>query len=274
MAKAMWVRTTMSVAGTSIPTLTSTAIMDPAYRAVILAGMGSGNALFGYAPGSGNAGFRIRANVGTTNAATVLNALLNTAGVAVAQQYQTAGGVHVATAFCYDMDCGVSGQGELDMNAQFATTSVPIVGGSVGNVSGFGKAWRINDLTSVSLPGGTTATRLEAFRFRIQRPLTEFRGNSPFGLPQDLDVPTTLVTLDTTYQKLSDAEVTVAIAYPRTIADCFAILTQVDSASPASLTFKCGNAFHMKLPENSVSVNQYTMETANLASEDGSFTVS
>lgn len=263
----------MSVAGISIPTLTSSAVMDPAYRAIILAGMGTGNALFGYAPGSGNAGFRIRANVGTTNAATLLNALLNTAGVAVAQQYATAGGVHVATAFCHDMDIGVSGQGEFDLNAQFATTSVPIVGGSVGNVSGFGKAWRINDLTSVSLPGGTVATKLTSVRFRIQRPLTEYRGNSPFGLPQDLDLPTTLVTLDTTYQKINDVEVTTAITLPRTIADCFAILTQVDSASPAGLSLKCGNAFHMKMPEPTGGQNQYTEETANLCSEDGSFTI-
>lgn len=270
----LWVKVTLSVAGTPMNALVSNALMDPAYRDIILAGSDA-SPLFGYAPGSGNAGFRLRTVLMPANAADVVNAALNQDGVPVAIQYADAGGASVALAFLYDSTISVSGQGELEWNAQFATVSVPDPTGTAGTTSARGLPWRINDLTSVSLPGGSTPVKLSAVSFRIQRPLSEFRGNSPFGLPQDLGLPYTKVMSDATYQKTAGviAEMTAATKLPRKIADSTILFTQVDATSPATLKLTCKNAFHSKLPETSGNTTDFVVETASLMSETGEFDI-
>src|SRR6185437_1606142 len=87
------------------------------YRKILFA-QGGSTALAGYAPGANaKSGFTVTAILPYASASAFLNASLDTAGVDVAMQFGTAGGISLAG--CIAFDCKVSGSEGQDITAAF-----------------------------------------------------------------------------------------------------------------------------------------------------------
>lgn len=270
-----WVNATMSLAGVSYPTLVSNAVYQRNLREVLIAN-GTSNALFGYAPGQARSGFDIKTLCWTDVAAVMLNAMLTSTGIAIAMQYGAAGGAANSNCFITSLSVDGAENGDVSVTASFDTLLPPTMGGTVATPSGYGPPFFFSDLTSVVLPGGAH-TKIKRFSYKIMRMLSQFYGNSPYGLPQLLKNAKTTVQIDAEYLKLDDSEGTAAIVSCPTIADCIILLTEAcpPGADPVdTLTLKALGAKHHNLPVPSGSaVTDFISESATVMSEHGNFSI-
>lgn len=274
MAGQIWIDATLSIAGVSIPTLVSNPTLQLNKREVVLANGTAPNALFGYAPGQANSGFSVRTNAFTSNAASILNSMLNTAGITIALQEGSVGAASVATCFANRVEVTGTTGGNIDVNADFTTLSLPTTGGTVPTASGYGKPFFFSDVTSFTLPGGVK-TKVNQFSFVITRRISRYDGNSPSGLPLDLRAAVTLCELTCEYEKLSDAEATAFLANVNCpiLTNCIVLITQA-CAPNATLTLTAQNAAHHQYPQVTGSnVEDFIKEQSLVRADTGAFSI-
>lgn len=275
MSGQIWIAATMSIAGTSYPTLVSNPVLQSNFREIIIANGSAPNGLFGYAPGQANSGFSIRTMAFSSNAASMCNAILNTAGMTLAVQEGTIGGASNANCFCNRLEVTGSVNQDVLVNADFTTMSAPTTGATVAAASGYGTPLHFSDLTHIVLPGGTK-TVVNQFSYVVTRRISRYDGNSPSGLPLDLAAAVTLTELSCEYEKLDDSERIAFLANincPSTV-DCSVLITQA-CAPNATLTLVAQAAKHHQIPTSTgSSVEDFIKEQSLVRAERGAFTIS
>jgi hypothetical protein len=250
------------------------------YRKIIFA-QGGATALAGYAPGANaKSGFTVTAVVPYASAAAFLNASLATAGVTVAMQFGTAGGISIAG--CIAFDCKVSGSEGQDVTVAFTfeSVSMPTTGATVTAPGSLSSVFGFQDVTSYTMCSGATYTIVNSFTFNITRTRAAYVGNSKTGIAQELGIAYTEVKVDAEWLKQGDAEFTFFLGsgpplFAQTPADITIRLSQIlFSGSPATLTLVAHLAYYDTKPHNVGSETEWVKEAASAMATTGAFTIS
>jgi hypothetical protein len=249
-------------------------------RPIVLA-LGLANNLVGYAPStSAKSGFMLDFDVpygaaGTT--ATLLNAVLASAGSTVAMQFGTAGGVSVAT--CIATQLVLSGRegGNINAKAVFESVALPTVGATVA-AGTLTDVFKFSDAASLTMPSGTIYTDINGFSFTVRRNLAAYHGNSTTGIAKRLKITRTEVITQFEYLKNGDPEGTSFLGggtpnFCPTVGNAVVILTQICGTGPITLTLTATNSFEDSYPKITSGTEAWVTEQANMVASTGAFTI-
>lgn len=275
---------TVSIAGISVPANISGTGPDNtrSLQPIVLA-LGLANNLVGYSPSSGaKSGFAVLFDIPYSLTAANLAAMLNTAGVAVAMQFGSAGGVSLAN--CQWFDCqlsGTVGSGNISAKIMYESGDMPIVGATVASPSSSLDVYKGTEIVSCKGVSGTTYTDVDSFTLALTRNLAKAGRNNPTGRPKHLKGTRVEAKMTAKYLKVDDSEGTAFMAggapnYCPTIGDMVVILTQAcpPGGSPASLTLTASNCLYDTYPATTGNTEDFIWETVTGFAQKGSYSFS
>jgi hypothetical protein len=276
------VNCTLSIGATVIPANLQGCSPDVnrAVRPIVLA-LGLANNLVGYAPStSAKSGFMVDFDVpygATGTTATLLNALLASAGSTISMQFGTAGGVSVAT--CIASSVAISGKegGNINCKATLESVALPTVGATVG--AGTNQdVFKFSDVASITLPSAVTYTDVNGFSFTVKRNLAAYHGNSTTGIAKRLKITRTEVMTQAEYLKNGDGEGTAFLGggtpnFCPTLGSAVIVLTQICATTPVTLTLTAANSFHQSYPKTTSGTEAWVTEQSDMLASTGAFTI-
>lgn len=278
MAIDVGVNATVSIAGVHVPANISGTGPDATrgLQKIVLA-LGLANNLVGYTPSaSAKSGFMITFDLPYGVTAANLTAMLNTAGVAIAMQFGTAGGVSLANCQWLDFSItGTAGSGNITVKATYESTSMPVVGATVSAMDSSTDVYKGVEIVSCQGISGTTYSDVDSFTLALTRNLAKAGRNNPTGRPKHIKGTSTEARMTVKYLKDGDGEGTAFMAggapnYCPTIADMVVIVTQACAGSPVGLTFTASACQYENYPKTEGNTEDYIWETViGLASKGG-----
>lgn len=272
MAKDVGSNCILTIAGTSVfaKLQQSSPDFNRAMQPIIVA---NGAApLIGYSPSTGaKSGFKTGFHIPVTGAATLLNAMLSSTPFIVKMQFGATGGASVASCLLTDLTVSGSSGGDIMATAMFESSALPTVG-ATATAASVVDVFKFIDVTSVTMPTGTTYADVSAFSFNIKRSLSAFHGNSSTGIAKYLQPAITEVKTSSTILKTTDGQGTTAIIPCVTTGDVVILLTQV-CAGGNTLTLTASASFYDGYPTVSGSETQFVEESASCTANLGGFTI-
>ena len=279
MAIDIGVNATVSVAGIHVPANVSGTGPDASrgLQPIVLA-LGLANNLVGYTPSaSAKSGFAITFELPYAVTAANLTAMLDTAGVIVAMQFGTAGGVSLASCQWLDFSIsGTAGSGNITVKATYESSAMPVVGATVSAMDSSTDVYKGVEIVSCQAISGTTYTDVDSFTLALTRNLAKAGRNNPTGRPKHIKGTRVEATMTAKYLKDGDGEGTAWMAggtpnYCPTIADMVVILAQGCAVSPAGLTLTAAACQYDAYPKTDGNTEDFIWETVMGRANKGAF---
>lgn len=273
---------TVSVAGIHVPANVSNTGPDitRGLQKVVLA-LGLANNLVGYTPSaSAKSGFVVMFDIPYAVTDANIAAMLDSAGVAIAMQFGSAGGVSLAGCQWFDAQItATAGSGNLSAKLSYEATSMPVVGATVSAMDSSTDVYKGVEIVSCTAISGTTYTDIDSFTMALSRNLAKAGRNNPTGRPKHIKGTSTEARMTAKYLKDGDQEGTAYMAggspnYCATIGDVVVVVTQACAGSPVGLTFTTSGCQYENWPKPEADQEGYIWETISAVSNKGAYSFS
>lgn len=279
MAIDVGVNCTVSVGGIHVPANVANTGPDVTrgLQKVVLA-LGLANNLVGYTPSaSAKSGFVVMFDIPYAVTAANLAAMLDSAGVAIAMQFGSAGGVSLAGNQWFDAQItATAGSGNLSAKLSYEATSMPVVGATVSAMDSSTDVYKGVEIVSCQGISGTNYTDVDSFTLALSRNLAKAGRNNPTGRPKHIKGTSTEARLTVKYLKDGDGEGTAYMAggspnYCPTLGDMVVIVTQACADSPVGLTFTASDCQYDAYPKTDGNTEDYIWETVTGIASKGAY---
>ena len=245
----------------------------------IVLALGLANNLVGYSPSSSaKSGFAVSFSVPYAMTAADIAAIINPAGVDVAMQFGTAGGVSMAGCQWFDFSLtATAGSGTLDCKVSYESNSMPVIGATVTAMDADTDVYKGIEIVSCKGVSGTVYTDVDSFTMALTRNLAKAGRNNSTGRPKHLKGTSVEARMTAKYLKDGDGEGTawmgVTPDWCPAIGDMVVIMHQACATTPTTLTLTVAACQLDTYPKTEGNTEDYIWETITGVASHGAFSV-